>query len=209
MRARRFAIRVCLAMLTALLSGCGSTGKIISEHRKAHDEEISAFLFSADYKKLILVGHDYHYVVDISPQLEGILKATWRSSVVLRAIEIDATDNPKVWVTVYLMIPQNLDSEQDRRQAASMGFVSAVEDRSLWLHKISLKGTRYSAANLKTIPQMKSVSVSYTAKVSEGLSTQTKALLTPLTVAADGALLIVGAPVLAAWGICGDRGCVK
>jgi hypothetical protein len=211
MAARQFAVRACLAVLAILIAGCGATEKFLSEHQTPREEKITSFLVSTDYKKLVGIGDDYHYVLDIqNPQeLEGILKARWRSSVEVHDIEIDVYDNQTVRAHVFLKIPGRALSDPDRQNAAELGFGFMGDANGPGFYALHLTGIRYSAGNFRPHPEMKSESVSYTAHVFEGPSKLAKALLTPLTMTADGALLIAGAPVLVVLGICGDNGCVK
>jgi hypothetical protein len=209
MKINRFSIHACFFLLSALLSACGATEKILSEHTSPHNEAISAFLLTADYKTLVAVGHDYHYLIKVNPGIERILKAEWRSSVMVRDIDINAADAPAISGTAYLLIPAGALSEKERKEATSFGFLFSRAGEGPGVGKVGINGTRYSAGNFKPPAEMKSVSVSVNARVFEGPSKITKAFLTPLTVAADGALLVVGAPVFVGLAICGDRGCTK
>ncbi|HJW31160.1 MAG TPA: hypothetical protein VJ508_18160 [Saprospiraceae bacterium] len=196
-------------LLLALLSACGATEKFLSEHKNSHNEKIEAFLFTDDFKSLVAVGHDYHYLIKVNQDIERILKAEWRSLVMVNNIEINASDAPIISGFAYLTIPAGVLSEQDRKQAISYGFFFSQAGEGEGVGTVRLNGTRHSKENLKLPAEMASTSISVDAKVSEGLSRTTKALLTPFTVAADGALLVVGTPVFVGLAICGDRGCGK
>ncbi len=210
MKIKRFAICACFFLLPVFLSACGVTEKLLSEHKSSHQEKISAFLLTADYKTLVAVGHDYHYLVEVNPTIERILKASWRSSVMVHGMDINVIDDgPAISGSAYLSIPAGLLSEQEKEQATLLGFVFLSTGEEPGIAQVRLNGTRYSAGDFKLPAEMKSVSVSVDAKISEGLTKSTRALLTPLTVAADGALLIIGAPVFVGLAICGDTGCAK
>ena len=175
-----------------------STGSVIE--KRTFDEEISAFLITKDGKQFIVVGKKYHYIFPTTETLKFIL--TWSEKKRVKATFNEFTTSSYQSVsgkyTLTVDTGNNLAPEINDL-LASKGFTRQNSDNSLSYSGI-ITGTRYLADKFD-LPAPLQFNQKYTIAMSEEYSsisptvTTERILLTPLTIAADGVILIFGMPV--------------
>ncbi|WP_295371930.1 hypothetical protein [uncultured Pseudacidovorax sp.] len=173
------------------LSGC------ITEHmyeRNSYWEQIQGFFATQDGSSLVILGNSYHYVFAAPPALRATLDPALHGAARnadFSEFEVDGGNT--VTGKIDLQLKPDLDPAQ-RRMAESAGFT--LTD-SGWQTTVAMKGTRYSADQFKS-PASQKFRREYVVHITEKSSaskTAMKVAATPVTVLADGAL-ILGAAVL-------------
>ena len=138
---------------------------------------------------MVVRGEKYHYILDdMSPSLKQILLSPLRLRTVVVAclanVEVSGND---VATGDYTLSLSDQASDEQRNSAIDAGFVPP--DLTLSGH---LKGVRSSAEGVPSTGQTQEFAHRDGATVREQRSTTAKVLLTPVTVAADGALMLGG-----------------
>jgi hypothetical protein len=172
----------------AVLSVAGCFTPILYETH-TYDEAAVAFLVTEDGSRLVVLGEKYHYIFDqVTPSLKQILLSPLDLRTMVSAVLADFyVDTNNVVTGDYVLSLSNEASEEQRRSAIAAGFLAA--DLTLSGH---LKGVRYSAEGFPLTGQTQEFAQRHRASIREGRSKATKILLTPITVAADGALILAG-----------------
>ncbi len=155
-----------------------------------YDETALSFLVTEDGSRLVVLGEKYHYIFDdISPSLKGILLSPLNLRTVVVAVLANFYVNSDNVVTGdYFLSLSDHASDEQRESAVGAGFVTP--DLTLRGH---LKGVRYNADGFPvSAAQTQGFAHRYGASVRVERSRTAKVLLTPVTVAADGALILGG-----------------
>jgi hypothetical protein len=160
-------------------------------------EAISTFLITADGKQLIVVGKNHHYFFTADDTLKFIL--TWSEKKRIKAAFSDfiIDDDQNVSGSYSLTIDTTQDLPPETRDLLiSKGFTSNPSKSQLLYHH-TIQGTRYFAGDFK-LPVPLELNQKYMITMHEdydnGSSTDImeRILLTPLTIALDGALVAAG-----------------
>jgi hypothetical protein len=187
MMERKEFLKGALSSLSLLsVSGC-LTAKLYEP--RTYDETALSFLVTEDGSRLVVLGEKYHYIFDdISPSLKQILLSPLhlRTAVVAYLANFEVSGSNVVTGDYTLSLSDQASDEQ-RNSAIDAGFVPP--DVTLSGH---VKGVRYSAEGFPSTAQTQEFAHRYGATVREQRSTTAKVLLTPVTVAADGALILGG-----------------
>lgn len=158
---------------------------------RTYDETALAFLVTADGSRVVVLGQKYHYIFDeISPSLKQILLSPLElRAVVVAYLANFSVSSDNVVTGDYALYLSSQASDEQRESAIDAGF--ATPDVTLSGH---LKGVRYSAEGFKfpSTAQPQEFAHRYGANIGEERSRAAKILLTPVTVAADGALILGG-----------------
>lgn len=176
-----------LALLS--LQGC-LTKKLYETHDTEYEETARSFLVTEDGSKLVVLGKSYHYIFhDITPSLKQILTGPLRRAVAAYLSNFYVRrDNVVTGDFTVSLGPEA--SEEERRRAVEAGFVTP--ELTLSGH---LEGIRYSAADFPPIAKTQEFTRPYVVSIREqesGSRLAGKILLTPITVAADGVLILGG-----------------
>lgn len=198
MNRRKFLAASALPLLG--LSGCATEalyGKIAEKEYKNYKEPVSQILVSSDGKKIVVLGEAYHYIFDTPPKLIEILDSPLHPKLSAVMRQFNVTPDASIKGSFMLVMPKDA-SEQHQQLAQSYGFMARKGERASL--SFSLTGKRYSAKGF-TAPtgQAKQFNQPYSVDVEEELPIGGKAalaLLTPVTVAADGALVVLGIALL-------------
>jgi hypothetical protein len=136
------------------------------------------------------VGRSYHYIFnDITPSLKQILTSPLRRVVAASLSNFYVRRNNVVTGEYTISLVSDA-SDEERRMAIDAGFVTP--ELTLSGH---VEGTRYSAEGFPSLPKTQEFTHPYVVSIREQDSSSRlagKILLTPITVAADGILILGG-----------------
>ncbi|MFL9870615.1 hypothetical protein [Paraburkholderia megapolitana] len=170
-----------------LLSAC-ITPKLF--HDKEYDENVSAFMITEDGKKLVVLGDQYHYIFDLPDKLRPVLMSRYRKSLSSTFFGF-RVDGDSVTGAYFLKLPKNA-SDEDRQAALADGF---KEEYSGFTFGGDIAGKRYSATGFERNLPAQSFNKHYSVSIQESLSPAeigVRVLATPITLTADGALVLGG-----------------
>lgn len=198
MKRRDFLLTIA-AGVTPALSGC-LTRRLLEDvpvtETHTYAETVSAFLITLDGKKLVVLGDSYHYVFDAPRSLIQTLQAPFHPLVSANVSRFIVTNNEVSGPYELVLDPKAGD--EHKAAAGRIGFKPDT-DGSMILRD-TLSGTRYSAEGFSTAAVKNKFNKPYRVDVSErwtsGGGPSPKMLLTPVTLAADGVLLLGGVVAL-------------
>jgi hypothetical protein len=184
------------------LSGCLTQKLMAKSEENAYVETVSFFLISKDGNNIAVLGDKYHYIFDAPVSLVRTLQSPIRQVLFGHTEPFEVAEDQTVSGN-YSIHLKNEATEHDKAQARAIGF---TQDQWRRLHiRGRLKGKRYSAANFQLDRiQKQKFNQPYRVKVypERSAADSAKLLLTPITVMADGviilgtqALLIVVLPI--------------
>jgi len=186
---RVIALLLCLAQL-----GCVTSSWMSDTYSK---DTIRSFTVTGDGSELVVLGDNYHYFF---PSSSGLLKIlSWEGRALLEANlnHTFSADGDKVKGALYLSARvASLDAAQ-RAFLLKAGF-REVEAQGMLYERVDLEGRRYSAAGVH-VPDDVAFARPYEVEIREVTPPgkyAAKLLATPVTVAADGALIVGGFAVL-------------
>ncbi|NHV29692.1 hypothetical protein [Burkholderia sp. D-99] len=186
---RRRLLAAGVAASSLALSGC-FTPKLYKDN--AYSEYVSGFMITQDGKKLVVLGTDYHYIFDLPAQLRPVLLSGYRKSLHTTFADFHARGGS---ITGHYRIVLPKDAPDDARQAASAdGFIA--EPAGLVLEG-DIDGKRYSTEGFaeKDKGTAQPFNQRYSVYIRESPSVVgmgLRILATPITVAADGVLVLGG-----------------
>ncbi|WP_175873849.1 hypothetical protein [Burkholderia sp. BCC0397] len=186
---RRRLLAAGVAASSLALSGC-FTPKLYKND--AYSEYVSAFMMTEDGKKLVVLGTRYHYIFDLPAQLRPVLLSGYRKSV-RSTFEGFHASGGSVTGHYRIVLPKDA-SDDDRRAASADGFAS--EPAGLVLEG-DIDGKRYSTEGFveKDKAAAQPFNRPYSVYIKESPSVVgmgLRILATPITVAADGVLVLGG-----------------
>lgn len=190
MRRRNFT-GLALALPWVPLSGCVTTA-MHEEH--VYAERLLGVLISADRQSLVVVGEKYHYIFSAPPQVLAALDEQLQPGIEAASFQsFRVTPDHKIQGKLVLQTKRDASPAQVA-QARQAGF----EQRSgRWVAEAPMRGERFTPRPGAPLPLQK-LSQAYEVRVTEAPSGAVRALkaaATPVTVAADG-VLVIGAVVL-------------
>ncbi|MCA3780095.1 MAG: 5-formyltetrahydrofolate cyclo-ligase [Burkholderia sp.] len=198
---RRTFLALPAVAASGMLAGCADTkiGPITDRVMKdpEYRETLSAFLISPDGKKLVVIGKQYHYIFDVPPALAVNLTAPYRPKLYTDFDDFE-THGDKISGRYTLQLSSKdapLGSEL-RERALADGF---KDGRDRLTERGTISGKRYQPNDVtpSSIPQ--AFNHEYDVKVIERpslLGQGAKLALSPLTIAADGAVGLLGVALL-------------
>jgi len=160
-----------------------------------YTEEVTSVLISEDGKKLVFIGNRYHYVFDTPVGLPPSLHSSFRKSlfVVFKGFKVDNDNHVIGNITISL---DESASRDDKEEAIELGYDKRPASPAL---ELSLQGTRYKSGGLAADSVGYKLNYAYKVTVLEERSSLGKAALTavtPISVLADGVLIIGGVPLI-------------
>ncbi|KVN32186.1 hypothetical protein WT11_19955 [Burkholderia stagnalis] len=171
------------------LSGC-FTPKLFDD--KQYTEGVSRFMITEDGRKLVVLGERYHSIFDMPDKLRPVLMSHYRKS--LRSSFYGFhVDGDAVTGAYHTTLPKDASAD-DRQAAIADRFKERTDSLSLGGQ---IGGKRYSADGFEQKPDAAAQPFNrhYTVAIRESLSPVDKGirlLATPVTVAADGVLVLGG-----------------
>ncbi|MBN3787795.1 5-formyltetrahydrofolate cyclo-ligase [Burkholderia sp. Ac-20353] len=193
---RRHFLALTGASASGLLAGCKNFGPVTKAWFKdsKYQETLSAFLITADGKKLVVLGQKYHYIFDMPPELGAVLKGPYRPK--LRTAFIDfVAQGDKIGGRYRISLDRaNVPPESDDIRALALA--DGFKDEGYRLtDEGSISGTRYLPNNVTAASVPQAFNQAYEVTVTEkptAVGEGAKLALSPITMAADGALGLLG-----------------
>jgi len=195
---RRRAFLLVGAMIASkVLLGCTAsmTKRLFADRR--YRETVSSVLISEDGKHLVILGEKYHYIFENKTDLVNILRAPFHPAVTALLSSFHVTSDQVIIGNYYLTI-NNKASEQVKAEAIAAGFIETMQGQITFTGK--MQGKRYSAEKFPMNETRQTLNKQYIVNISEEQSSgekASKALLTPVTVTADGVLTLITIPLAA------------
>jgi hypothetical protein len=183
---------ISLLILSLMLVSCTHFTKDMWK-KPNYQEEIAAFLLTEDGKTLVVIGEKYHYIFEIDDTLKKILLSDQRKLIKpeFKQFEVDR-DNEVSGRILLKYSSKNLD---DYFMITKLGFSSDWHGRNYFFTK-QLKGKRYTTN--KEINTAFNFNHPYSINIRRPPSMGAavgKVLLTPITVALDGAVTVASVPL--------------
>ena len=196
MNKSRRAFLIWSALLSLGMTGC-ATHELNEKIRNdaSYTEEITSVLMSEDGTKLVFIGDDYHYIFDAPVGLSHSLHSSFRKSLFFKFKEFRVDKNDHITGNITISLDESA-SQEDKDAAIESGFDQRPASPVL---EFSLQGKRYYAGGVATDRVGYKLNYNYKVGVLEERSSLEKAALTamtPITVAADGVLILVGVPLV-------------
>lgn len=192
-RMRRMILLSGVMGTAGLLTGCLTRALFRNDE---YTEDVSSVLISQDGKTLVVIGKQHHYVFEAPRAIVQTLQSSFHSSVA-GAFGKFFVDSDGQTIGRYRLILGKSAVDQDQADALAAGYEPA-EDGQLAFNG-ELRGVRYSAGDVRLPATAEKLNNTYRILISAEQSDAKKAaksLLTPVTVAVDGALWIAGIPLL-------------
>lgn len=193
----------------AVLASAGVPGCITPRlfEPRGYTEEVSSVLISKDEKYLVVITNSYHYIFDAPPILVKAITGSFHKALTAEISYFYVHTFGKTTGSVDLNLRGATD--ESIQSALNAGFSKTSDGATT---RVVLKGTRYEAAGVRPTEQYKLNKMYRVGVLAEQSSSEkvAKSLLTPITVAADGVLILFGVP-LAILGLtifC-DKNCLK
>lgn len=177
------------------LSGCITT---MMHEDRTYSEKLQGVLISADKKTLVVVGGQYHYVFAAPAQVVAALDPQLQPGIEAAGFQgFRVSADNKIQGRLVLQTRRNASPAQ-LQAARQAGF---EERGGLMLAEASMHGERYAARDGAPLPLQK-LNKDYYVHITEETSAAAKVLkaaATPVTVAADGVLVIGTIVLLPIW----------
>lgn len=190
-----------LSTAALALSGC-TTASLLKESTEDtvdyQREKVSGFFASVDGKKLVVLGTDYHYVMDQIGDLPQVLQSPLKPRLNAEFSYFDLDHDNHVFGQVTLQLKGKV-SDAERQQLQMEGFECKGFQEEVWTKVYKVRGTRYLAKGFELPASVSKFNHDYEIIVRESHSPGVKramVLLTPVTLAMDG-VLVLGGIVLA------------
>lgn len=186
-------------------SGCLTAALMSGGDRENYIEKVSSVLISADGKTLAIIGKDFHYLFDAPQAIKAVLDPDLRD-VVNVSFQTFSVDSAQRITGGYTLNIVKTASAEQKEKAIDAGFKPLPAGNLNFTGTLS--GTRYSANGIQAESATQKLRQEYTINVSAEKSTGAKAatqagklLVTPITLAADGVLILVAVPLLLVFAI--------
>ncbi|MDE2421002.1 MAG: hypothetical protein KGO49_07475 [Gammaproteobacteria bacterium] len=202
---RRIFLGQTLYLSTLALSGCIVTPMLFKDHQSI--EKIVSVLISTDTNKahLVVVTTDWHYIFDTPSRVVEALKAP-HHSVAIELKYLHIRNSGVVLLNYSLMMPP-FTGEDNNKQVPDGYIVDKESGNFIW--NGFMEGKRYAPSNILIPSELAFVNKLDEIHVSSEQSNTEKAVklpLTPITIAADGVVLIGMLPLALLWAIVATNG---
>ena len=194
--------RLCRAIVSlTLMLPFGLTGCMTHDLRtmvksdSSYSEEVTSILMTKDGENIVFIGDDYHYVFDAPLELSDSLRSSFRKSLFAKFKDFRVDIQNKVVGTVTLTLDESA-SQDDKNEAIKIGYEKRPDGPAL---ELTIFGKRYNSGDVTIDNAGYRLNYTYQVKVLEERGSFEKAALTaatPITVLADGALWLVGVPLV-------------
>jgi len=181
-------------------SGCLTAALMSGGDRENYIEKVGSVLISADGKTLAIIGKEYHYLFDAPQAIKAALDPDLRDVVNVNFQTFSVDSAQRITGGYTLNIVKAATAEQKEKAVAS-GFKPLPAGNLSFTG--TLNGTRYAANGIQAESATQKLRQEYTINVSAEKSAGAKAvtqagklLVTPVTLAADGVLILLAVPLL-------------
>ncbi len=204
-------LQLFIIMTVILSSSCTTVNLWKKDNKRYYSEEIKNFLISQDGKKIIFIGKEYHYVIeDESNLIKKLLAWNGRMKLTIGSasdFHLGRFNSIKVRLGIstkddYDLIDNKLSSltKEEMDFLKEFGFSEIkLENGEMLTKTIELHGQRY-LPKLGVNYDLKTSSLSQVYKIRVYYDTiaddMTKAALTPITITADGIMIIASTPMV-------------
>lgn len=182
------------------LSACTTTN--FMWEKSVSKETITSFLITKDNENLIVIGEKHHYIFSVSDNLKKIFSSDKRKHLIpyFYYFKVDEKNN----ITGEYTLLSTTDKLQDNLWLKKAGFKKYTNNKNDNRYKYSgiIKGTRYLAKG--NIPKRYKFNKPYTIEIEEpstAIGNIGKILATPLTIAADGTIIVYALSVVLVGGL--------
>lgn len=183
------------------LTGCMTHElRTIAKSDSSYNEEVSSILMSEDGKHLVFIGAGHHYVFDASIELLNSLRSPFRKSMFAKFKDFRADINNQVVGTITIYLDESA-TQEEKSEAIKLGYEEQLVGPAL---EITIFGHRYKSGDANIEKAGYKLNYTYHVKVYEERGSLEKAALTaatPITVLADGAMFLIGVPLVVLLGI--------
>jgi hypothetical protein len=166
-----------------------SAGQVVNVYK----EYVRSVLVSADERQIVVLGTQYHYVVQAPKELVDVLKSDVRKIVFADFSSTSVDSNGDLLCFLDLYAKPTLVAEEERLGALGFKEVGDHDARKMKL-SFRLLGKRYTAIDKFNLPSSYELNQMYEVSVLEPnhplLKTVGAVLASPVTLAADGVLLL-------------------
>ena len=184
-RRQILSIGLCSAVLP--LSGCFTTRL---HEDTLYSEKISGVFISSDKKTLAIIGAKYHYILDAPPAILAALDPTLHSSIESASFDSFVVSGDNKMTGKVTLTTRGQLSEEQKKFATNAGFTA---NGSYGLKAdVQIQGTRYQAKPVGKLA-FERLNNEYYIAIKEKPSlaeTGYRVAITPIAIAADGALVI-------------------
>ncbi len=188
-------------LVSILLFSFGTTGCMTHELRtkaksdSSYTENVASILMSEDGKSIVFIGDDYHYIFDAPLELIDSLRSPFRKSLFAKFKDFRVDLQNQVVGTVTVVLDESA-SQKDKSEAINIGYENRNNSPTL---ELTIFGKRYNSGDVTIDNAGYKLNYTYQVKIREERGLLEKAALTaatPITVLADGALWLVGVPLV-------------
>ncbi|GAA5166780.1 hypothetical protein [Viridibacterium curvum] len=184
------------------LTGCFTSEFLSKDQRPTYAEKISSVLVTPDRRQLMVLGEKYHYIFDMPPLLSNVLGSEWQSSVRAMFYHFNVDTGGHISGEVHLSLDDKAaDSVVQAALAAGLSDTGtrkgAPPPATAIRGTVTLKGQRFRANGVQAGARQ-ALNKEYSIIVSEpenAASIAVKVVGTPITLAADGLLIVLVAGV--------------
>lgn len=187
----KFSTAILFLTATLLLSSCTTR---LMWMDKIYNESVSHFFISNDGSKLVVTGEEYHYIFDTDKTLSSLLLSDNRRNITPAFYYFKVNSDNVItgdYVLSYTLSNSSTDNINWLKEHDFTYSSKDENDRSVYTLNGSLKGTRYTAIDISHSKY--DFAKPYALKISEeasSLENTGKVMATPITIAADGVLVI-------------------
>jgi len=187
------------ALTLASISGC-LTSELYEPRAsdEVYTEQVGQLYVTADQKSFVVLGKKYHYFILVEPELLQAIRSGLHAKMQAEFLPVHVSMYETLDGEFELKIPGlGQLAAGEVNEAKALGFVASAQQDAL-LHRYKIQGSRFKSSKDISALQGSTLNNTYPLQVSayRKKSKVTQVLLTPVTVTADGVLMILAAPLL-------------
>lgn len=209
------AFMACMLMIPLFFLGCQTVNMWQDQQDSitVQKDEITAFLYSKDANQSIFISDKYHYITNPTPQLSFLLDHRNDINITLSVISFDVQKNNafSAFIKAHFdfngVRPEVLDEFKKLQYEPFCKTFKGLQyepfsgkiitDKRICENTVefNIKGQRYlsdSRINTMVTPLKKPIKITFVEEKSQSSVVANKILKTPLSVASDGGLVMMG-----------------
>jgi hypothetical protein len=184
-------------MGAGLMTSC-ATESLYEKEFLNYTDTFSSVLISTDQNTLAVLSSRYHYVFKTSQKLVAVLTSSAHKNISAHIREFTLGKANAISGEVELCLPASANAD-DIKSLTAKGFRKYSETSDKYCEEFNLDGVRYAAGKVM-VSQVYQLNQTYdvNVRVKENVWEKgVKIALTPITVAADGVVVIAAVPFIA------------